>query len=89
MFPAYGFGGGVAATRWSEREARRLDPARSVLRDLHRGFQFLLDEPAALGVGAVGEQAWAWPNAGREVERGLMLVEATGGLVPGACRRAR
>ena len=72
-----------------QRETRRLDPAHSVLWNLHRGFQFLLDEPATLGVGTVVEQAWARSDACVEIERGLVLVEATGGLVPGACGRAR
>ena len=47
-----------------------------------------LDEPAALGVGAVVEQARPWPGAGGEVERGLVLVELDRRLGPTPVRPA-
>ncbi len=83
MFPAYGFGSGLFGDRaQSERDTGRLDAAASLLRDIHDHLQLLFDEPAALGVGAVVEEARARADAGREVERGLVLVATTCALVP-------
>lgn len=90
MFPAYGFGGGqfgVCAS--SERDTPWLDAAASLVRDFHHCFHLLLDEPAALGVRGVVEEARARAEADTEIERGLVLVEAAGGLVPDLSCRAR
>jgi hypothetical protein len=85
MFPAYGFADGrFGVYASSERDAGWLDAAASVLQDINYGFHLLLDEPAALGVRGVVEEARASAEADREVERSLVLAETTGGLVPGA-----